>query len=79
MVVGTDMLFGLALALIGGGFHVSAGHYDSAILVKLLIGGIAGAIVGANLVAVLPPRPLRIGLAVCLSFLGVQLLLKGMF
>jgi uncharacterized membrane protein YfcA len=78
-VVGTDMLFGLALALIGGGFHVTAGHYDSAILVKLLIGGIAGAIVGANLVAVLPPRPLRIGLAVCLSFLGVQLLLKGMF
>jgi len=78
-VVGTDMLFGLALALIGGGFHVSAGHYDSGILTKLLIGGVAGAIVGANLVAVLPPKPLRIGLAICLSCLGVQLLLKGMF
>jgi hypothetical protein len=78
-VVGTDMLFGLALALIGGGFHVSAGHYDSGILTKLLIGGVAGAIVGANLVAFLPPKPLRIGLAICLSCLGVQLLLKGMF
>jgi uncharacterized protein len=78
-VVGTDMLFGLAVAVIGGGFHVSAGHYDSAILIKLLIGGVAGVIVGANLVSVLPARALRIGLAICLSCLGLQLLYRGMF
>ena len=78
-VVGTDMLFGLAVSVIGGGFHVSAGHYDSSILIKLLIGGVAGVIIGANLVAVLPPKPLRIGLAICLSCLGLQLLIKGMF
>jgi len=78
-VVGTDMLFGLVVALIGGGFHVSAGHYDSGILVKLLVGGIAGAIAGANLSAMVPARPLRIALSICLSALGIQLCYRGLF
>jgi uncharacterized protein len=78
-VVGTDMLFGLVVALIGGGFHVSAGHYDSGILGKLLIGGLSGAMAGATLSAMLPARPLRIGLSFCLAFLGMQLCWRGMF
>src|SRR5436190_11382155 len=47
-VVGTDMVFGLVVSVIGGGFHFAAGHYNSAMLTKLLVGGIAGALVGAN-------------------------------
>ena len=78
-VVGTDMLFGLVVALIGGGFHVSAGHYDSGVLGRLLIGGLAGVIAGANLSAILPARPLRIALSICLACLDIQLCWRGMF
>jgi uncharacterized protein len=78
-VVGTDMLFGLVVALIGGGLHVSSGHYDSGIVGKLLIGGLTGAIAGANLSAILPAKPLRIALSFCLSCLGVQLCWRGIF
>lgn len=77
-VVGTDMVFGLVLSLLGGGFHFFAGHYDAAILPKLVVGGIAGAIVGANLSAILPSRPLRLGLNVWLASLGAQLCWKAL-
>ena len=77
-VVGTDMLFGLVLSLIGGGLHIFAGNYDATILPKLLIGGVAGAFAGANLVAILPPRPLRLALSVWLSALGAQLCWKAL-
>jgi uncharacterized membrane protein YfcA len=66
-------MFGLALSLIGGGFHLSAGHYQSAILIRLIIGGMVGALIGANLLAVLPSRPLRVALSAWLTFMGAQL------
>jgi uncharacterized membrane protein YfcA len=67
------MLFGLVCAIVGGGFHLSAGHYDSAMVTKLIIGGVAGAFAGANLSAILPSRPLRIGLSLWLASMGAQL------
>jgi uncharacterized membrane protein YfcA len=76
-VVGTDVVFGLVLSLIGGGFHFFSGHYDATLLPHFIMGGIAGALVGANLSAILPPRPLRVGLAVWLASLGVQLCWKA--
>ncbi len=76
-VVGTDMVFGLVVSVIGGGFHFAAGHYNSAILTKLLIGGIAGALVGANLSAIVPSRPLRMALSVWLATVGAQLCWKA--
>lgn len=78
-VVGTDMLFGLVLSVIGGGFNLTAGHYDAALLWKLTAGGVIGVLIGANLSAVLPARPLRVGLSVWLSFVGAQLAWKGLF
>jgi len=42
-------------------------------------GGVVGVIMGANLSAVLPARPLRVGLSVWLSFVGAQLAWKGLF
>ncbi len=72
-VVGTDMLFGLVLSVIGGGFHFAAGHYDKVMVVRLIIGGVAGAFAGANLSALLPSRPLRIGLSLWLASMGAQL------
>ncbi len=76
-VVGTDMLFGLVLSLLGGGLHFFSGHYDSSILLKLIAGGIPGAFAGASLSAILPPRPLRLALSVWLALLGCQLCWKA--
>jgi uncharacterized membrane protein YfcA len=76
-VVGTSILFGLVLSLIGGGLHLSAGHYNGVILWQLMAGGLAGVFAGANLSTVLPARPLRIALSVCLSGLGLQLCWKA--
>jgi len=78
-VVGTDVVFGMVLSVIGGGLHLFEGHYDSTLLVKLLVGGLAGAILGANLSAVLPARPLRVALSLCLAGLGTQLCFRGIF
>lgn len=72
-IVGTDVFFGLALSLIGGGFQFSTGNYDPALLAKLICGGIAGVLVGANLSALMPPRPLRFALSLWLMSLGGQL------
>ena len=72
-VVGTDVMFGLVLSLVGGGFHLSVGHLQSAILTHLLVGGVVGALIGANLLAVLPSRPLRVALSAWLTCMGVQL------
>ncbi|MGO4884848.1 MAG: sulfite exporter TauE/SafE family protein [Bryobacteraceae bacterium] len=72
-VVGTDVLFGLACSVVGGGFHLSAGHFQAGILTHLLIGGVVGALIGASLLAVLPSRPLRVALSAWLTCMGVQL------
>lgn len=77
-VIGTDMMFGLVLSLLGGGLHVSMGHFSAAILWKLIAGGLVGAFAGANLSAILPSRPLRVGLSLWLSALGLQLCWKAL-
>ena len=73
IVVGTDVCFGLLLSVVGGGFHLGAGHYDSYVLMRLTIGGIVGALIGANLLSVLPARPLRVALSAWLTLMGAQL------
>jgi uncharacterized protein len=78
MIVGTDVCFGLGLSLVGGGILFFSGHYDPVVLPKLLVGGVVGALVAPNLAAVIPPRPLRIGLLIWILFLGGQLVTKGL-
>lgn len=72
-VVGTDVAFGFVLSLIGGGLHVLSGNYDFALLAKLIVGGIAGAIVGCGLAPRLPNRQLRTVLSLWLILIGLQL------
>ena len=72
-IVGTDVLFGLGLSLAGGGISLGLGNYHAALLLKLSIGGILGAFAGANLLAVLPSRPLRFVLSLWLVSLGGEL------
>jgi uncharacterized membrane protein YfcA len=77
-VVGTDLTFGLALSLVGGGIQFSAGNYDGVMLVKLIAGGLAGALVGTHLAGVLPSRVLRAALCLWLVTLGGQLCWTGL-
>ena len=77
-VVGTDMVFGFILSLIGGGLHLLAGQYDQVILIKLVTGGVVGALCGAMLSSVIPSRPLRLALSVWLAILGLQLCWKAL-
>jgi len=76
-VVGTDLFFGLCLSMIGGGFQLSAGNYDLAILTQLVIGGLFGAFAGTYLAAITPQRAFRIALSIWLITLGVQLCWSG--
>jgi uncharacterized protein len=76
-IVGTDLTFGLVLNLVGGGIRAAAGDLDWPILVKLLIGGTVGAIVGSLLANKLPSKKLKVILCVALVGLGGNLAWKG--
>lgn len=76
-VVGTDLCFGLALSAAGSAVQLGAGNYDSALLLKLVIGGLAGAFTGSLLAGRIAQRPLRIALLLMLIALGCQLAFHG--
>jgi uncharacterized membrane protein YfcA len=77
-IVGTGIAFVLVMTSVGSGIQVFAGNYDGGLLVKLLIGGAFGAIVGPLLALRIPSQPLKWGLAMWLALLGVQLLVRGL-
>jgi len=76
-VVGTDLCFGLGLSAIGSFIQVGAGNYDGALLLKLVIGGLAGALTGSLLAGRVAQRPLRVALLLMLVVLGCQLAVHG--
>ena len=76
-VVGTDLLFGIALAAGGTLFHFSYGSISTSSLKELLIGGIPGVLLGCILAPRVPSirlRPVIIGLT---FILGLQLVWNG--
>jgi uncharacterized protein len=76
-VVGTDLCFGLIVSVIGSSIHLGAGNYDGALLLKLILGGILGAIAGSLLSGRVAPLPMRLTVLVMLVILGTQLALHG--
>ncbi len=72
-IVGTDLSFGLCLSLIGGGLHLSYGGFDAAVLSRLIIGGIFGAVAGTSLAPRVPARAMRLALSLSLLAIGMQL------
>lgn len=76
-VVGTDVVFGLAVAVVGSGIHIAGGSYSMPVLMKLLAGGIVGAFVGSGIAPKVPNRPLKFALAAWLLVIGVQICLKA--
>lgn len=71
-VVGTDLAFGLAIALVGTGVHMINGHYAGPLLLKMAIGGVVGGIVGSGAAPKIPNRNLRFALSLWLTVIGLQ-------
>lgn len=71
-VVGTDLAFAFCITLAGSGIHFAAGNFDSALLLRLVIGGVAGGVAGSLVAGRVPSRQLRLALSVCLVLLGLS-------
>jgi uncharacterized membrane protein YfcA len=76
-VVGTDILFGLVLAVIGSAFHWKFGAINAPILWQLLIGGIPGVFLGCAFARKVPARSLRVAIALIALLAGLQLVWDG--
>jgi uncharacterized membrane protein YfcA len=76
-VVGTDLLFGLVLAVIGSAFHWRFGSISSPVLAQLLAGGVPGVIAGCLLGRRVPARKLKFVIAAIAIFAGLQLVWSG--
>ena len=77
-IVGTDLMFGLAIAALGGSVHLATGNLNQHLLLALSSGGVFGALCGAWLGTKVPARALRVALSTVMVLLGQQLLWKGL-
>ncbi len=76
-VVGTDLLFGLVLAIIGSAVHWGLGTISTPILLQLLAGGVPGVIAGCLLSRKISAQKLKIVVATVAIFAGLQLVWSG--
>jgi uncharacterized membrane protein YfcA len=76
-VIGTDLVFGLVLAVIGAAFHWTFGAMNALVLVQLLAGGVPGVLLGCALSRVVPARRLKAVVAGVAIFAGIQLVWNG--
>jgi uncharacterized protein len=76
-VVGTDLVFGLVLSIVGGGLHVAFGSWDPLLLAKLVGGGLVGVAVGTRIASWMPNRVLRVGLLLWLTYLGSHMTVQA--
>ena len=76
-VVGTDLLFGLVLAVIGSAFHWSFGSISMPMLFELLLAGVPGVVLGCLLARRVPANKLKTVVAVVAIFAGLQLVWSG--
>ena len=76
-VVGTDIVFGFIVSLLGSGAHWFSHAMNSQLLLELIAGGAAGALSGTLLGNRISRRTLRFALWVWLSILGSQFLFNS--
>src|SRR6202043_4179575 len=76
-VVGTDILFGLVLAIIGSAAHWTFGSISGPALLQLLEGGVPGVIVGCLLARRVPAQKLKAIVAMVALAAGLQLVWSG--
>ena len=73
-VVGTDVFHAAVLVSVTGLAHAVGGGVEWSLVPVLLAGAVPGVWIGSRLAPLIPPRPLRTGLAAMLLFTGVQML-----
>jgi uncharacterized membrane protein YfcA len=71
-VVGTDILFGFVLSLVGSGAHGFFQGTRTSLLQHLVVGGLFGVVAGTVAAKWIPKRPLRFALWIWLLILGGQ-------
>lgn len=76
-VVGTDLLFGLVLAVVGSAVHWTFGSVSTPLLVELLLGGVPGVLLGCALARVVPAHRLKMVVAAIAICAGLQLVWSG--
>jgi uncharacterized membrane protein YfcA len=76
-VVGTDILFGFVLSLIGSGVHFFSHTTNPELLKRLVCGGVVGVVAGTFLSKFIPKRPLRFALWIWLLIIGAQFLYQN--
>jgi uncharacterized membrane protein YfcA len=78
-VVGTDIVFGFLLSLVGSGAHGFFHGTSSSLLQHLILGGLAGVVLGTVTARWIPKRPLRFALWVWLLIIGSQFIYTNAF
>jgi uncharacterized protein len=78
VVVGTDLVFGLAVSTIAGGVHAYSGACNWRGLAQLIPAGIFGSIIGAHLSSILSAKALRTVVMICAAGIGFSLLVRGL-
>jgi uncharacterized protein len=76
-VVGTDILFGLVLAVIGSAAHWTFGSISTSALLQFLEGGIPGVVIGCLLARKVPAQKLKAVVAIVALLAGLQLVWSG--
>jgi uncharacterized protein len=76
-VVGTDLVFGLVLAIVGSAVHWTVGSISTHLLAPLLLGGIPGVILGCLLARKVPAQRLKAVVAAIAICAGLQLVWSG--
>jgi uncharacterized membrane protein YfcA len=77
-IVGTDLVFGLGLSLAGSGIHLIFGQVEKDLVLKLLLGGVPGALLGSWLAGRVPSANLQIAMNLVFGYLGLQMSWKGL-
>lgn len=78
-IVGTDILFGFCLSLIGSGAHGFFHGTSSGLLKHLILGGLFGVVLGTVAARWIPKRPLRFALWLWLLAIGCQFIYVNAF
>ena len=76
-VVGTDIVFGLVLAIIGSAVHWTLGSISTPVLLQLLAGGVPGVVLGCLVARKVPAQKLKAVVAAIAICAGLQLIWSG--
>ncbi len=77
-VIGTSLIFGSLVAVLGGVIHIGLGNVQLTVLSGLLLGGVVGSFLAAKVIRYLPQHILRHALFYILMFFGGTLIHRGM-